>query len=327
MGLVVRPPTLSKFYRRNNVRYVVCKYQYQQARKHPPGLVRSFAIELARRTSAGENIVYFDESSCNMWMRKRTTWSSGLRPVKFPLNKVRGKGVTVFGAIGECLPKAVLTLAPTTNKEHVMAFLKKLRGVVTPDPMTSKAKQLKLVVVLDNHRAHCSQDVRTLASQLNMELLFLPPYCPELNSIESLWAVVKGWIKEQLTEHCYTTLTQEEFERIISDCLERVTPAQQKQAARFNNREFIFRKISEYSSPEVDTAAEARQKLRDKDIVRPAAEAGPDENNGEPVSGDEPFEDGDYPEDELPQGLQTPEVSRSLSLELEPAAFLMQMPG
>ena len=55
------------------------------------------------------------------------TWSSKLRPVKFPLNKGRGHGVTVLGAIGESLPKGVFSLARSTNKEVVMDFLKKLR--------------------------------------------------------------------------------------------------------------------------------------------------------------------------------------------------------
>ena len=49
-------------------------------------------------------------------------------------------------------------------------------------------KQAKLVIVLDNTRAHASEEVTRLAGQLNMELMFLPPYCPELNSIESLWS-------------------------------------------------------------------------------------------------------------------------------------------
>jgi len=160
-----------------------------------------------------------------MWMRRRMTWSSHVKPVKFPLNKLRGKGVTVFGAIGECLPKAVFTLAPTTNREHVMEFLKKLRSVMTPNPMAPKNKKDRLVVVLDNHRAHVSEEVVGLARQLNMELLFLPPYCPELNSIESLWSIVKGSIKTTLTDYSYKTISQEKFESIIFDCLNEVTPA------------------------------------------------------------------------------------------------------
>ena len=86
LGVRVIPETLSKFYRKNQVKFVVCKYQYQQAQKHPASKLHQFAIELAKRTMAGENLVYFDETSCNLWMRQRMTWSSRVKPVKFPLN-------------------------------------------------------------------------------------------------------------------------------------------------------------------------------------------------------------------------------------------------
>jgi len=91
LGHSVTRATLSRFYRQNKVRYVVCQYQYQQARaKTIQRQVQQFAVQLARRTARGDNIVYFDETSCHMWMRKRTTWSSCYRPVKFRLNKLRG---------------------------------------------------------------------------------------------------------------------------------------------------------------------------------------------------------------------------------------------
>jgi hypothetical protein len=71
--------------------------------------------------------------------------------VKFPLNKVRGHGITVLGAIGVLLPKGVFSLARSTNKEAVMLFLHKLRSVVTPNPMGVREK---IVMVLDNHSSH-----------------------------------------------------------------------------------------------------------------------------------------------------------------------------
>ena len=44
-----------------------------------------------------------DETATNMWIRKRYTWSTKERPIKMSLNQDRGKGITVYGAIGECL--------------------------------------------------------------------------------------------------------------------------------------------------------------------------------------------------------------------------------
>jgi len=158
-----------------------------------------------------------------MWMRRRTTWSSCYRPVKFRLNKDRGRGVTILGAIGECLPRMVTTLAYSTNREAVVDFLRSLRSAFSPDYLNRQEPLATLVVVLDNHRAHITSEVAEEARQLKIELLFLPPYCPELNSIEALWAQVKKQIKDQLIENTQRTLQQHEFEQIIRNVLNSVT--------------------------------------------------------------------------------------------------------
>ena len=238
-----------------------------------------------------------------------------MKPVKFPLNQLRGSGVTILGAIGECLPKGVFVLAPTTNREHVMDFFKKLRSVVTPNPMTPKVRQKKLVVVLDNHRAHYGLDVRNLASQLNMELLFLPPYCPELNSIESLWSIIKGRIKTQLISCSGRKITQKDFEKIMQDCCDQVTPAEQKKAARYNNRDYIHSKISEYLNPEVRSEIEARRSIQqnlrretDLEEIKELSDESQFENS---------VDEGVLtPSDAL--GLQSQEASRSASIVLSP---------
>jgi transposase len=46
-------------------------------------------------------------------------------------------------------------------------------------------------MVLDNARYQRCALVQMLAKDLNIELLFLPPYSPNLNLIERLWEFVK----------------------------------------------------------------------------------------------------------------------------------------
>ena len=53
-----------------------------------------------------------------------------------------------------------------------------------------------------------------LAKKLNMELMFLPPYSPNLNLIERLWKLVK---KECLYSEYYETFN--DFKGAISECL------------------------------------------------------------------------------------------------------------
>ncbi|MHC5226527.1 transposase [Ignatzschineria sp. LJL83] len=47
------------------------------------------------------------------------------------------------------------------------------------------------VVVLDNETFHKSDYLKEIAPKYGVELLFLPPYSPELNPIEKLWANLK----------------------------------------------------------------------------------------------------------------------------------------
>jgi len=48
-----------------------------------------------------------------------------------------------------------------------------------------------VTIVLDNASYHRAKVVRALAETLDIELLFLPPYSPNLNLIERVWKLVK----------------------------------------------------------------------------------------------------------------------------------------
>ena len=41
---------------------------------------------------------------------------------------------------------------------------------------------------------------KSLAEELNIELMFMPPYSPEFNCIEALWSVIKRDIKKRVLE-------------------------------------------------------------------------------------------------------------------------------
>ena len=84
-----------------------------------PTAVEDFALRLAKVIAAGNPLVYFDEASFNLWLRNKRTWTPKLDPIKYPINKNRGKGITVMGAISQFLGKPLFTLEASTNS---MAF-------------------------------------------------------------------------------------------------------------------------------------------------------------------------------------------------------------
>ncbi len=51
------------------------------------------------------------------------------------------------------------------------------------------------IILMDNARYHKSTETQSLREKAGCQLLFLPPYSPELNPIEHTWASLKSYIK------------------------------------------------------------------------------------------------------------------------------------
>ena len=95
-------------------------------------------------------------------------------------------------------------------------------------------------MVLDNASAHKGFKVRQVMSQLNIVPVFMPPYSPELNSIEFLWARMKRSIatltneRMQISNAEITTL--EELQYIATQALD-LSEASAEQLLKSNWKE------------------------------------------------------------------------------------------
>jgi len=92
--------------------------------------------------------------------------------------------LNVIGAI-HATSKEFIGLYNTTyiNAEVVVHLLQRIALRFTDKP---------IFIVLDNARYQHCKWVKNTAEELNIQLLFLPPYSPNLNLIERLWKFIKA---------------------------------------------------------------------------------------------------------------------------------------
>jgi transposase len=119
------------------------------------------------------------------------------------------KRFNVLGAI-DAVTHELTTVCNDTaiNAEVVCELLRSL---------SARYVGLPLTLVLDNARYQRCALVQQLALELRIELLFLPPYSPNLNLIERLWKFVK---KEVLSCRYYEDFAR--FKAAIAECLDGV---------------------------------------------------------------------------------------------------------
>lgn len=91
--------------------------------------------------------------------------------------------INVLGVVN-AITKEIFTFSNTSyiSAETIVDFLKQLKKHYGDIP---------LKIVLDNARYQHCKLVEAIAKQLNIELLFLPSYSPNLNIIERLWKFTK----------------------------------------------------------------------------------------------------------------------------------------
>ena len=51
------------------------------------------------------------------------------------------------------------------------------------------------VLVMDNARIHHNEDLVAAVEDIGCKILYLPPYSPDLNPIETAFSALKSWLK------------------------------------------------------------------------------------------------------------------------------------
>jgi transposase len=87
---------------------------------------------------------------------------------------------------------SVIEFPERSRAEDVKSFLHKVRANNGDRP---------IVTILDNFPSHRNKQVIQEAENLNMNLVFLPCYSPDLNPIEFIWKSIKRIISLNFIQH------------------------------------------------------------------------------------------------------------------------------
>jgi putative transposase len=126
----------------------------------------------------GDLLGFVDESSQNINSNTQRLWS-------FKELKLKKKTAHLSAnSIGCFMLNGIDTIAfPIhTKTEDFCQFLAEVRN---------RNSNNRICLVLDNFATHKAKLVKNKAKELNIELIYLPPYSPDLNPIEYLWKSIK----------------------------------------------------------------------------------------------------------------------------------------
>lgn len=167
-----------------------------QAWQQDPVLVRQWESETypaikAEAAAAGATIYFADESGIRSDYHTGTTWA----PVgQTPVVEVTGRrfSLNMISAVSPRGDFRFMLHEGTVTAGVFKTFLQRLMvGATRP-----------VYVVVDGHPAHKAKLVKSYVDSLNgqLKLFFLPPYSPQLNPDEQVWAHVKRQVSKRFVQ-------------------------------------------------------------------------------------------------------------------------------
>ena len=152
---------------------------------------KRFCPSWKKKGEAGATLIFIDESGFSLKTTVMRTWAPrGETPLVS--TKASWDKLSTIGAITTSGQFLQHTHEGAIKSGKVVAFLGHVLAHVSGD----------VVVVLDNANIHRAKIVNAFVTQHpRLSLVFLPPYAPELNPIERLWAYIKKHVLGNFCAH------------------------------------------------------------------------------------------------------------------------------
>ena len=146
----------------------------------------AWRVMLAARIDP-ERLVFVDEMGTNTSLFPIYAWAPKGRRAHCSVPRNRGKNTTLLSSMSLSGMGPSLAVDGPTDREVFEAYVER---VLAP---TLRAGQ---VLVMDNLSVHKGERVRELIEHRGCQLLYLPPYSPDLNPIEEAFGKIKGLLRK-----------------------------------------------------------------------------------------------------------------------------------
>jgi transposase len=155
-----------------------------------------------------DRLIFLDESGVSTQMTRLYARCTGGARIHETTPDGRWKILTIVGAICTRGMLATMTIEAATDREIFLAYL---------DEVLCPKLRIGDVVVMDNLSSHKVNGVRERIEAAGAQLLYLPPYSPDLNPIEKAWAKLKQLLRAAKAR------TKEALDQAIAELLPMLT--------------------------------------------------------------------------------------------------------
>lgn len=131
-------------------------------------------------------VKFIDESGMNIAMTRLYGRAPRGERVLGSAPQNYGQNVTMLGALSSIGLEAVMTVEGATDADVFRAYV---REVLCPTLREGD------IVIADNLSAHKVAGVQEAIAAQGAQLLYLPPYSPDLNPIERCWSKIKTFLR------------------------------------------------------------------------------------------------------------------------------------
>jgi transposase len=171
------------------------------------------------RTIVSERFVFVDESSTNISLSPIYARAPRGERAYGKAPKNWSKNISLLCAIDSEGVKSSMSVEGAVDSKAFESYIEHFLA-----PTLERGQ----IVVMDNLSSHKSKRVQQLIEDAGCELLFLPPYSPDMNPIEEAFSKLKGILRKaeartrealvEATGHALDAITPEDIRGFYTDC-------------------------------------------------------------------------------------------------------------